>query len=79
MTEILTSLASNEINLLTGLIYLVIATVLSLIGGAVGGIFLAGEDLGPEFAAMIGGLFGPAGVLPAIVIGLFLLSFCPKF
>jgi|UPI00035FAF47 hypothetical protein len=79
MTEILKNLANNEINLVTFLIYLVIGTVLSIIGGAVGGIFLAGEDLGTEFAAIIGGLFGPAGVLPAIVIGLFLLSFCPKF
>ncbi|MFQ4143512.1 hypothetical protein [Chlorogloeopsis sp. ULAP02] len=79
MTEIFTSLAGNDINLVTGLIYLVIATVLSLVGGAIGGILLAGEELGNQFAAMIGGLFGPAGVIPAIVLGLILLNFCPKF
>jgi hypothetical protein len=79
MTEIFTSLAGNDINLVTGLIYLVIATLLSLVGGAIGGILLAGEELGTEFAAMIGGLFGPAGVIPAIVLGLILLNFCPRF
>ncbi|RUR84702.1 hypothetical protein ACF3DV_20595 [Chlorogloeopsis fritschii PCC 9212] len=79
MTEVFTSLAGNDINLVTVLIYLVIATVLSLVGGAIGGILLAGEELGNQFAAMIGGLFAPAGVIPAIVLGLILLNFCPKF
>lgn len=47
--------------------------------GAIGGILLAGEELGYEFAATIGGLFAPAGVIPAMLLGLFLLNLCPKF
>ncbi|PMB42857.1 hypothetical protein CEN41_14265 [Fischerella thermalis CCMEE 5330] len=79
MTNLLTTLASGDINLLTGLIWLIIATGLSVVGGAIGGILLAGEELGYEFAATIGGLFAPAGVIPAMVLGLLLLNFCPKF
>ncbi|MFB2772237.1 hypothetical protein ACE1AT_23560 [Pelatocladus sp. BLCC-F211] len=79
MTDILTILASGDVNLFTGLLWLLIATVFSVIGGAIGGILLAGEELGYEFAATIGGLFAPAGVIPAMLLGLFLLNFCPKF
>ncbi|PLZ85133.1 hypothetical protein CEN45_07100 [Fischerella thermalis CCMEE 5198] len=79
MTDLLTTLASGDINLFTGLLWLIIATGLSVVGGAIGGILLAGEELGYEFAATIGGLFAPAGVIPAMVLGLLLLNFCPKF
>jgi hypothetical protein len=79
MTDLLTTLASGDINLVTGLFWLIIATGLSVVGGAIGGILLAGEELGYEFAATIGGLFAPAGVIPAMVLGLLLLNFCPKF
>ncbi|PMB26961.1 hypothetical protein CEN40_00270 [Fischerella thermalis CCMEE 5205] len=79
MTDLLTTLASGDINLLTGLFWLIIATGLSVVGGAIGGILLAGEELGYKFAATIGGLFAPAGVIPAMVLGLLLLNFCPKF
>ncbi|OKH15649.1 hypothetical protein NIES592_06105 [Fischerella major NIES-592] len=79
MTNLLTTLASGDINLLTGLIWLITATGLSVVGGAIGGILLAGEELGYKFAATIGGLFAPAGVIPAMVLGLLLLNFCPKF
>ncbi|MER3494109.1 MAG: hypothetical protein C4323_18535 [Mastigocladus sp. ERB_26_2] len=79
MTDLLTTLASGDINLLTGLFWLIIATGLSVVGGAIGGILLAGEELGYKFAATIGGLFAPAGVIPAMVLGLLLLNFCPNF
>lgn len=79
MTDLLTTLASGDINLLTGLLWLIIATGLSVVGGAIGGILLAGEELGYKFAATIGGLFAPVGVIPAMVLGLLLLNFCPKF
>ncbi len=87
MSEILENLGTNfildgffhnlmmgEITLLTGLLFLMIAAIISVIGGAIGGMFLAGKDLGYELAAMIGGLFGPAGVIPMAMIGLVLLK-----
>ncbi|NEO33743.1 MAG: hypothetical protein F6K36_25645 [Symploca sp. SIO3C6] len=70
----LNSLGAGEINLITGLVWLTIATVLSVVGGAIGGILLAGKDLGYQLAATIGGLFGPVGVMPAVLLGLVILK-----
>ena len=72
--DFLSSFAVGDINLITGLVWLGIAAALSVVGGAIGGILLAGKDLGYELAAMIGGLFGPAGVIPAVLVGLVILK-----
>ncbi len=87
MTEIFGNLATNsilhgffhhlmmgEITLITGLFLLIIAALISMIGGAIGGMLLAGKDLGYQLSAMMGGLLGPAGVLPVALIGLVLLK-----
>ncbi|HAC63822.1 MAG TPA: hypothetical protein DCF68_09855 [Cyanothece sp. UBA12306] len=71
----LSSLMLGEITLLTGLFWLMIAGIISMISGAIGGIILAGKDLGYQLAAMLGSLFGPAGVLPVAAIGLVVLKF----
>ena len=71
----ISNLATGEITILTGIFCLAVASVISIIGGAIGGIWLAGKDLGYSLAAMIGGLFGPAGVIPAIIVGLAILKF----
>ena len=71
----ISNLATGEITILTGIFWLEVASVISIIGGAIGGIWLAGKDLGYGLAAMIGGLFGPAGVIPAIIVGLAILKF----
>lgn len=75
MQHFLSSLMAGEISWLTALFWLAVATAISIIGGAIGGILLAGKDLGYQLAAMIGGLFGPAGVIPAVLIGLAVLKF----
>lgn len=75
MQHFLSSLMTGEISWLTALFWLAVATAISIIGGAIGGILLAGKDLGYQLAAMIGGLFGPAGVIPAVLIGLAVLKF----
>ncbi|MGD1713603.1 hypothetical protein [Dapis sp. BLCC M172] len=69
------NLANGEITILTAIFWLGVASGISIIGGAIGGIWLAGKDLGYNLAAMIGGLFGPAGVIPAVVVGLAILKF----
>ncbi|WP_293140756.1 hypothetical protein [Okeania sp. SIO3I5] len=71
----LSNLTSGEITILTAIFWLVVASGISIIAGAIGGIWLAGKDLGYSLAAMIGGLFGPAGVIPAVVLGLAILKF----
>lgn len=88
MTELLGDLSTNsvlqdffknlitgEITWMTGLFWLMVATSISMVAGAIGGIILAGKDLGYQLAAMLGGLFGPAGVIPVAVIGLVVLKF----
>ncbi len=74
LKELIISLANGDINFITGLIWIIIATALSMIGGAIGGIILVGREFGYNFAATIGGLFGPAGVVPAILLGLMILK-----
>ncbi len=79
MTDFLSSLLSGDINLITSLVWLVVAAGLSIVGGAIGGVLLAGKDLGYELAAMTGGLLAPAGVIPAVFIGLVLLNYLNNF
>lgn len=69
------NLVSGEITLVTGLFWLLVAAIISTISGAIGGILLAGKDLGYELAAILGSLFGPAGVIPVAAIGLVVLKF----
>ncbi|YAI81516.1 MAG: hypothetical protein ACQJCO_06805 [cyanobacterium endosymbiont of Rhopalodia sterrenbergii] len=67
-------LMMGEITLVTGLFWLLVAAVISVIGGAIGGVLLAGRDIGYQLSAMMGSLLGPAGVIPVIVVGLILLK-----
>ncbi|WP_445637457.1 ABC transmembrane type-1 domain-containing protein [Nostoc sp. DSM 114161] len=77
--DFLTNLAAGELNLATEFVWLITATVLSMIGGAIGGMLLAGKDIGYQFSAMLGALFAPAGVIPAIIIGLAILNFLTSY
>jgi len=70
---------NHEINLTTGFVWVAIAVLLSMVGGAIGGMVLAGKDLGYKFAAIIGSLFAPAGMIPAVIIGLLMLSFLTNY
>lgn len=65
----------QKITLETGLVWLLIAIGFSIIGGALGGIALGGKDLGVRLAAMIGGLYGPAAMIPAATLGLAIIGF----
>ncbi len=69
------NLMTGEITLITGIFWLLFAGFISMIAGAIGGILLAGKDLGYELAAILGSLFGPAGVIPVAAIGLVVLKF----
>ncbi|MEH2080609.1 MAG: hypothetical protein V7K89_11550 [Nostoc sp.] len=77
--DFLTSLADGDLNIVTGLVWIVIATVLSMVGGAIGGMLLAGKDIGYQFSAMLGALFAPAGVIPAILLGLVILNLLTNY
>lgn len=73
--QFLSDLSHEHITLFTGLMWLSVATLMSIVGGAIGGALLAGQDLGYRLAAMIGGLFGPAAMIPAAIASLVFLRF----
>ncbi|MEH2424305.1 MAG: hypothetical protein V7K48_26370 [Nostoc sp.] len=75
----LTSLADGDLNIATEFVWVIIATALSMVGGAIGGMLLAGKDIGYQFSAMLGALFAPAGVIPAIILGLAVLNLLTNY
>jgi len=68
-------LASGQLNALTVPIWTVMALVLAAIAGAGTGVWLGGKHLGSELASLMGGLFGPVAAVPAVLVGLLVLSF----
>ncbi|AFZ57286.1 hypothetical protein H6G54_25310 [Anabaena cylindrica FACHB-243] len=78
LREFLHSL-NTDINLTTAFAWLIIAVFISMIGGAISGMILAGKDLGYKFAATIGSLFAPAGVIPVLILGLLVLHFLANY
>ncbi|MEH1871841.1 hypothetical protein [Nostoc sp.] len=77
--DFITSLADGDLNIATEFVWLIIAAVLSMVGGAIGGMLLAGKDIGYQFSAMLGALFAPAGVIPAILLGLAALNLLANY
>ena len=65
----------QRVTVATGAVWLLIAIAFSIVGGALGGVVLAGKELGPRLSAMIGGLYGPAAIIPAATLGLALIGF----
>jgi hypothetical protein len=58
----------------TILAWTAIAFVLAAAGGGMGGLRLAGKDLGPKLAALIGAMFGPVATAPAVLAALVVLA-----
>lgn len=73
--EFIQDFVSQNVTVATGAVWLLIAIAFSIVGGALGGVVLAGKDLGPRLAAMIGGLYGPAAIIPAATLGLAIIGF----
>ncbi|MEM7555268.1 MAG: hypothetical protein AAF378_14430 [Cyanobacteria bacterium P01_A01_bin.84] len=71
----LSQLGHGEINVITGIAWFIITAILAVIGGAIGGMILAGKDLGYQFSALLGGIFGTSGVIPAVVAWLVFLNY----
>ena len=74
MQGLIDQLGAGQIGAATAVLWLLAAFVLSVAGGAVAGVRLAGKDLGNELAAMMGAMFGPTAVLPAVLVGLIVLA-----
>jgi hypothetical protein len=52
-----------------------LALVVALLAGAASGVKIGAQHLGTELAALMGALFGPTAVLPAVALGLGILYF----
>ena len=74
MQGLIDQLGAGQIGAATAVLWLLAAFVLSVAGGAVAGVRLAGKDLGNELAARVGAMFGPTAVLPAVLVGLIVLA-----
>lgn len=74
MQGLIAQLGSGQIGFGGTVLCLVVALVLSIVGGAIAGVRLAGKDLGNELAATMGAMFGPTAVVPAVLVGLFVLA-----
>lgn len=74
MQGFLAQLGSGQVGIGSAVLWLLVALVLSVVGGALAGVRLAGKDLGNELAAMMGAMFGPTAVVPAVLLGLIVLA-----
>ncbi|HYW20380.1 MAG TPA: hypothetical protein VE956_13935 [Nodularia sp. (in: cyanobacteria)] len=79
MKDFLTTLATGELNIATEFAWIFIAIALSMVGGAMGAMLLAGKDIGYQLSATLGALFGPVGVIPAILLAFALLNLFTKY
>ncbi|GAB1539985.1 hypothetical protein NUACC21_26540 [Scytonema sp. NUACC21] len=77
--EVFTSLMAGDLNLTTGFVWFLVTAAISMVGGAIGGMILAGRDIGYQFSALLGGLFGPAGAIPGVVLALIVLDLLRSF
>lgn len=75
MRDIVQQLGAGQLNVMTILIWTLIAFLLAAAGGALTGLRLAGKDLGNELAALMGAMFGPTGAVPGVLLGLIILAF----
>jgi hypothetical protein len=53
---------------------IVIALVASIGGGAIGGVAIAGKDLGRELAATMGGFYGPLAGVGGVFLGIIVVA-----
>ncbi len=56
------------------LVLILLALALALAAGAASGLRIGAEALGKELAALMGAFYGPTAVLPAVLLGLLVLS-----
>ena len=52
-----------------------IALLFSMAGGALAGMRLGAQHMGASLAALMGAMFGSAGALPGVLVGLLILAF----
>ncbi|QLE59212.1 hypothetical protein [Nostoc sp. TCL26-01] len=79
LNDFLNNMVNGDLTLVTEILWLVIATIISMLGGAIGGMILAGKDIGYSLSATLGALFAPTAAIIAIVLGFFTLTFLNNY
>lgn len=74
MEDVMEQVLSGHLGVLTIVIWTALALVLSIAGGALAGMKLAGDSLGNDLAALMGGMFGPTAAVPGVLVGLLVLA-----
>lgn len=74
MQSIFQQLAGGQLGISTIVLWTLITALLAMAGGALAAVKLAGKDLGNPLAALMGVLFGPVAAVPAVLVGLIVLS-----
>jgi hypothetical protein len=75
MHDVIQQLASGRLTAITITVWTLLSIVLSIAAGAVGGMALAGKDLGNTLAALMGAMYGPVAAVPGILLALVILAF----
>lgn len=75
METLVAQLGAGDINITTGLVFVLIGILAGACGGAIGGIKLGGQDIGRDLALMMGAFFGPLASLPGVILALLVLAF----
>ncbi len=65
---------NGQITPLSAIALIIIGVAFSMAGGALAGMRIGAKDLGPSLAALMGALFGTAGALPGVLVGLIVLA-----
>ena len=73
MQDVMTQLAAGQLTPVTVVVWTLLALVLGVAGGVLGGLKMGGKEIGHDLAAMMGALFGPSAVAPAVFCALLYL------
>ena len=57
------------------IIALVVGVIASIIGGAIGAMFVGGRDIGYGLSAMMGSFYGPVAGFAGVIAGLAILAY----
>ncbi len=75
MNGFLDSLLDGQITAATAPVWLFLALLFGLAGGAIGGLKVGGEALGKQLAMLMGAFYGPFAALPGIIVAMIILVF----
>jgi len=77
--EIINTVSSGEITIVTIIIWTVFSIFVGALGGALGGMVVGGKHIGYEMAAWMGAFYGPVAAVPGAFMALTLLMLIQEF